>query len=63
MENITNFINGEYVEPLTDKYLDVFEPATGDENQRHLRLSGEKAVKTHTVGLPSAEERPVEISR
>ena len=29
MENITNFINGEYVEPLTDKYLDVFEPATG----------------------------------
>ena len=29
MENITNFINGKYVEPLTDKYLDVFEPATG----------------------------------
>ena len=29
MEKITNFINGQYIEPSNGKYLDVFEPATG----------------------------------
>src|SRR2546421_9853533 len=26
---IRNFINGEFVEPITDRYLDNIEPATG----------------------------------
>jgi len=29
MEQLTNFINGKFMQPKTEKYLDVFEPATG----------------------------------
>ena len=29
MEQITNFINGKFMQPKTEEYLDVFEPATG----------------------------------
>ena len=29
MEQLTNFINGKFMQPKTEEYLDVFEPATG----------------------------------
>jgi len=29
MEQLTNFINGKFIQPKTEEYLDVFEPATG----------------------------------
>ena len=29
MENILNYINGEFVEPLSKEYIDVIEPAIG----------------------------------
>ena len=29
METLANFINGQFVEPISGNYLDVFEPATG----------------------------------
>ena len=29
MEQLTNFINGKFMHPKTEEYLDVFEPATG----------------------------------
>jgi len=29
MELLSNFINGDYVNPKSNNYLDVFEPATG----------------------------------
>ena len=29
MELLSNFINGDYVNPKSNSYLDVFEPATG----------------------------------
>ena len=29
MDQLTNFINGKFMQPKTEEYLDVFEPATG----------------------------------
>jgi len=29
MEQLANFINGKFIQPKTEEYLDVFEPATG----------------------------------
>ena len=29
MEQLANFINGKFIEPKSEKYIDVFEPATG----------------------------------
>ena len=29
METVNNFINGEFVRPQNNKYIDVYEPATG----------------------------------
>jgi len=29
MEQLTNFINGRFIQPKSEEYLDVFEPATG----------------------------------
>ena len=29
METLANFINGQFVDPISGNYLDVFEPATG----------------------------------
>ena len=29
MEQLANFINGKFIEPKSERYIDVFEPATG----------------------------------
>jgi aminomuconate-semialdehyde/2-hydroxymuconate-6-semialdehyde dehydrogenase len=29
MEKLCNYVNGKYIEPLSDQYIDNFEPATG----------------------------------
>ena len=29
MEQLANFINGKFIEPKSEGYIDVFEPATG----------------------------------
>ena len=29
MEQLTNFINGKFIQPKSEEYIDVFEPATG----------------------------------
>ena len=29
MEKLRNYVNGKYIEPLSNQYIDNFEPATG----------------------------------
>ena len=29
MEKLANFINGQFIQPKSEEYIDVFEPATG----------------------------------
>ena len=30
MEKLRNYVNGSYIEPLSNQYIDNFEPATGE---------------------------------
>ena len=46
MEKLFNFINGNFVPPNSSKYMDVFEPATG---QPYARVSDSNSADVETA--------------
>ena len=65
MEKIQNFINGKYVAPIGDSYIDNMEPATGkvyclipDSDERDVELAVEAAEKAFPIwSKMTTEER------
>ena len=65
MEKIQNFINGKYVTPIGDSYIDNMEPATGkvyclipDSDERDVELAVEAAEKAFPIwSKMTTEER------
>jgi len=65
METLANFINGQFSDPNSGNYLDVFEPATGqvyarvpDSNEHDVNTAIEAAEKAFSGwSVTSAEER------
>src|SRR5687767_2789449 len=65
MERLNNYINGEFVEPASNNYLDNYEPATGevfsmvaDSDERDVQLAYEAAGNAFaTWGKTPLEER------
>lgn len=65
MEKLQNFINGEYCAPISEKYIENFEPATGrvyclipDSDSRDVELAVNAAEKAFPVwSSMSIEER------
>lgn len=56
MNNIVNFINGEYIEPLENKYIDNYNPAFGeiyskvaDSNSKDLELAFKSAKEAFKI--------------
>ena len=65
METLANFINGQFSDPNSGNYLDVFEPATGqvyarvpDSNEHDINTAIEAAEKAfYDWSVTSSEER------
>jgi aminomuconate-semialdehyde/2-hydroxymuconate-6-semialdehyde dehydrogenase len=65
MEKLQNFINGSYMAPLSNAYIDNFEPATGkvyslipDSDEKDVQLAVEAAEKAFPIwSKMSTEER------
>ncbi|RPI19598.1 MAG: aldehyde dehydrogenase [Ignavibacteriae bacterium] len=65
MNKIKNYINGELISPLSDSYIDNYEPAAGkvyslipDSDERDINCAVEAAVKAFPVwSVTPAEER------
>ena len=53
MDHIKNFINGKFTDPVSGKYLDVYEPATGEVYCR-TPASGKNDVEEAYVAAQSA---------
>ncbi|MFM7661222.1 MAG: aldehyde dehydrogenase family protein, partial [Bacteroidota bacterium] len=65
MEKLRNYVNGQYVDPISNEYLDNFEPATGEvyslipnSNEEDVNQAVEAAEKAFPIwsGM-SVEER------
>lgn len=70
MENILNYINGEFNEPLSGKYIDNYEPATGqvyglipDSDGRDIALATDAAKKAFPVWSSTPVEERTRILR
>lgn len=71
MDKIHNFINGDYCSPISEKYIDVFEPATGvvyakvaDSNSDDVNKSYESAQKAFKGwATKSVEERALYLNK
>ncbi len=70
MENILNYINGQFNEPLSGKYIDNYEPATGqvyglipDSDGRDIALATDAAKKAFPVWSSTPVEERARILR
>ena len=64
MENILNYINGEFVEPLSKEYIDVIEPAIGKKYTKVAnseRADIDKAVYASLQSFPDWSSLSVDI--
>ena len=64
MENILNYINGEFVEPLSKEYIDVIEPAIGKKYTKVAnseRADIDKAVYASLKSFPDWSSLSVDI--
>lgn len=64
MEKLQNFINGEYIAPLTGNYLDNYEPATGEvyslipnSGSADVELAVEAAEKAYPIWSKMSNEK------
>ena len=65
MEKLRNYVNGKYVDPISNEYIDNFEPATGkvyslipNSNEEDVNQAVEAAEKAFPIWSEmSAEER------
>jgi aminomuconate-semialdehyde/2-hydroxymuconate-6-semialdehyde dehydrogenase len=71
MEKLQNFINGTYLAPVGEQYIDNFEPATGkvyslipDSDEKDVELAVEAAEKAFPIwSKMSIEERSAILVR
>ncbi len=68
MQKISNYINGELIEPISDAYLENFEPATGkvysltpDSDERDVEIAVESAKKAFPAWANKSPEERFEI--
>jgi aminomuconate-semialdehyde/2-hydroxymuconate-6-semialdehyde dehydrogenase len=68
MQKISNYINGELVEPISGAYLENFEPATGkvysltpDSDERDIEMAVESAKKAFPAWANKSPEERFEI--
>ncbi len=62
METINNFINGEFVRPQNNKYIDVYEPATGKVYAQvadSSKLDVNNAISSALIAFPKWSNRSV----
>jgi len=68
MQKISNYINGELIEPISDAYLENFEPATGkvysltpDSDERDVEIAVKAAKKAFPTWANKSPEERFEI--
>ena len=62
METVNNFINGEFVRPQNNKYIDVYEPATGKVYAQvadSSKLDVNTAISAALIAFPEWSSRSV----